>query len=244
MEPNEDRLVLAAQATGHDPDPSIRAAAKAYSVPHVTSTLRLRGTASRRDSTPQSRNLTDTEELAISQHALDKDVRFFPPGLSNVEEIADKLLADRKAPPIGKRWAPNFVKRHPQLKKRFLRRYNHNRAQREDPEAVRNCFVLVQNTIAKYGNLDADVHFDKAGFMMGAMSTGIIVTSANERSSARMFQPGSREWVTLTQGVNSQGWTISPFIIVAAQYHLITWYKSSPLPYHWETRAGEQTIQP
>lgn len=236
MEPtsNEDRLVLAAQAIDHDPDLSVRAAAKAYSVPHTTLTTRLRGTASRRDSTPKSRNLTDAEELAIVRHALDMDARLFPPRLSNVEDMANKLLADRKAPPVGKRWASNFVKRQPQLKTRFLRRYDHNRAQCEDPEVVSNWFVLVQNTIAKYGILDADVHnFDEAGFMMGAISTGMIVTSANKRSSARMVQPGNREWVTLIQGVNSQGWTIPPFIIVAAQYHLITWYKSSPLPNDW-----------
>lgn len=68
---------------------------------------------------------------------------------------------------------------------------------------------------------------------MGVISTGMVVTSANKRSDARMVQPGNREWVTVIQGVNSQGWTIPPFIIVAAQYHLMTWYKDRPLPEDW-----------
>jgi hypothetical protein len=37
-----------------------------------------------------------------------------------MEEMANQLLADRGAPPVGKRWASNFVKRHKELKSRFF----------------------------------------------------------------------------------------------------------------------------
>jgi hypothetical protein len=68
-----------------------------------------------------------------------------------VEEMANRLLADRDAPPVGKRWASNFVKRHEELKTRFFRRYDYQRAKCEDPTVIRNWFRLVENTIAKYG---------------------------------------------------------------------------------------------
>lgn len=231
---NEERLMLAVKAIQHDPALHIRAVAKTYSVPHTTLTMRLRGTSSRRDSTPKSRKLTDAEEGAILQHVLDLHARSLPHRLADVNDMVKKLLADRDSPPVGKRWASNFVKRQPRLRTRFIRRNDHDRAQCEDPEVVRSWFALVQNTIAKYDILDADIHnFDEAGLMMGVISTGMVVTSANKRSDARLVQPGNREWVTVIQGVNSQGWTIPPFISVAAQYHLMTWYKDSPLPEDW-----------
>ena len=58
--------------------------------------------ASRRESVPNSRKLTDLEEQTIIQYVLDLDSRSFPPRLSDVEDIANKLLADRDAPPVGK----------------------------------------------------------------------------------------------------------------------------------------------
>lgn len=67
--------------------------------------------------------------------------------------MANRLLADRDASPVGKRWAVNFVKRQPELKARFQRRYNYQRATYEDPLIIGDRFKLVQNTIAKYGTM-------------------------------------------------------------------------------------------
>jgi hypothetical protein len=69
--------------------------------------------------------------------------------------------------------------------------------------------------------------------MMGIISTGMVVTSVERRSNTKLVQPGGREWVTVIQGINSQGWCIPPFIIVAGKYHLSSWYKNSILPKDW-----------
>ena len=68
---------------------------------------------------------------------------------------------------------------------------------------------------------------------MGIISTAMVVTSVERRGRPRTAQPGGREWVTVIQGVNSQGWTIPPFIIVAGKYHLSAWYEDSNLPKDW-----------
>jgi hypothetical protein len=44
-----------------------------------------------------------------------------------VEEMANSLLADRNASPVGKRWAHNFVKRQPELKTRLFRKYDYQK---------------------------------------------------------------------------------------------------------------------
>jgi hypothetical protein len=133
----ESRLVLAIQAMKNDLALSSRAAAKIYLVSHATLSRRLNGKASRRDCTPNSRNLTGLEESTIVEYILDLYSRLFPPRLCDVEDMANRLLAERDALRVGKRWASNFVKRQPQLKTRFFRRYDYKRAQCEDPELVR-----------------------------------------------------------------------------------------------------------
>ena len=124
----ESQLFLAVQAIKNTPNLSVRAAAKIYSVPRSTLGTRLQGTTPRRDTMSKSQKLTKLEESTIVQHILDLDSRSFPPRLSGVEDMANRLLAKRDASKVGKRWASNFVKRHQELKTRFFRRYDYKRA--------------------------------------------------------------------------------------------------------------------
>jgi hypothetical protein len=54
-----------------------------------------------------------------------------------MEGMANKLLAGRDAPPVGKRWASNFVKRQPELKTRRFRKYSYKIDKCDDPEVIR-----------------------------------------------------------------------------------------------------------
>jgi hypothetical protein len=104
--------------------------------------------------------------------------------------MANRLLADRDASPVGKRWAINFVKRQPELETRIQRRYDYQRAKCEDPNVIRNWFRLIQNTIGKYGIRSDDIwNCDETGFMMGKISSGVVVTRAD-----RYGKPKSVHW--------------------------------------------------
>jgi hypothetical protein len=50
---------------------------------------------------PNSRKLTNLEESTIVEYILDLDSRSFPPRLSGVQDMANRLLADRDAPLMG-----------------------------------------------------------------------------------------------------------------------------------------------
>ncbi|RYC80031.1 hypothetical protein BFJ63_vAg17088 [Fusarium oxysporum f. sp. narcissi] len=234
-DPNyEARMLLALQALQNDPKLSVRRAADIYKVNHMTLRRRQNGIQSRRDSIPKSRRLSDLEEQIIVQFILDLDSRGFPPRLRFVEEIANRLLADRDAPPVGKRWAHNFVRRHHDLKTRFFRKYDYQRAKCEDPTVIRNWFRLVANVIAKYGIRSDDIwNFDETGFLMGMIASGMVVTGSERRSKPKLVQPGNREWITVIQAINAEGQAIQPFIIGAGQYHLANWYQDSNLPGDW-----------
>jgi hypothetical protein len=237
---DESQVLLAIQAMQNDPKLSARAAGKIYSVDHHKLSSRKQGVRPRRDIAANSRKLTDLEETTIVQYILDLDSRAFPPRLRNVEDMANNLRAACDASRVGPRWASNFVKRRPELKTRYNRKYDYQRALCEDPEVACGWFRLVENTINKYGIDASDIYnFDETGFMMGIISTGMVVTAAERCERAKSAQPGNREWVTVIQGINSQGWAIPPFIIVAGQYHLSAWYESSPLPLDWVIAVSE-----
>ncbi|KAL2125810.1 hypothetical protein VTI74DRAFT_2630 [Chaetomium olivicolor] len=148
--------------------------------------------------------------------------------------MANQLLRERDAPPVGKRWAHNFVKRQPELCTRYTRRYDYQRAKCEDPKVISEWFTLVRNTKAKYAIVDSDIYnFDETGFMMGMIFAGMVVTTSDGFGKVKLAQPGNREWATVIQGVNALGWAIPPFIILAAQYHLANWYTECNLPANW-----------
>jgi hypothetical protein len=79
--------------------------------------------------------------------------------------MADKVLSVRGGEPVGKHWAERFVTRSDQLKMAFNRAKNRQRILQEDPEIIGAWFKLVEDTKAKYGLYNDDVHnFDKIGF--------------------------------------------------------------------------------
>jgi hypothetical protein len=142
----EARLQLALQAIKQDATLSQRRAAAIYNVSQSTLSTRRAGTTLRRDCTPNSMKLLKTEEEVIIQHILDLDARGFPPRLAAVKDMADSLLAERHHDPVGQNWAANFVKRRPELKVKFNRKYDYKRALCEDPKAIRGWFQLVKHT--------------------------------------------------------------------------------------------------
>jgi hypothetical protein len=230
----ESQVFLALQAMERDPNLSTRRAAIYYNVSRTTLARRQQGTLSRRDSPPNSRSLTLLEEKVILERILDLDSRSCAPRINGVAEMANLLLSARSAKRVGKHWVVRFIARHPQLKTRQLRRYEHKRALCEDPEAINAWFLLMRNTIAKYGISNEDIYnFDETGFAMGIISTGKVVTGSQRVSNARLVQPGNRDWVTVIQGVGALGFCLPPFIVVAGKNHLTSWYKDSPLPPDW-----------
>jgi hypothetical protein len=133
---NEARIVLALKALQKDHTLSLRAAAKVYNVSPATLIRRRDGRPTRRNTTPKSRRLTDSEERAIVQYIIELSLRAFPPRLRGVEDMVNQLLRVRDAPPVGKLWAYNFVKRQPELRTRYTRRYDYQRAKCDDPKVI------------------------------------------------------------------------------------------------------------
>jgi hypothetical protein len=181
-----------------------------------------------------------TEEKEIVRYILELDAQGFPPWVADVKAMADCFLAERNQLSIGKNWATTFINRQQELWTKYFRAYNYKRALREDPEVIQGWFCLVENTKAKYGILDKDMYnFDKSGFVMGKISTGLVVTSSERKAQAKRLQQGNWEWVMVTQGITAMGWAIPPFFIFAGRHHLPAWYKKEGLPQDWAIAVSE-----
>ena len=197
---------MALQALQNDRNLSILAASKIYNISQTTLTRRRAGRPARRDTTPNLKKLTQSEEEAIIQYVIELDVRAFSPRLSGIEDMVNQLLRVRNAPPVGQLWAHRFVRRKEELRTRYTRRYDYQRAKCEDPKVIGEWFALVRNVKAKYGIVDDDIYnFDETGFIMGIIFAGMVVTTSDGHGKAKLAQPGNREWATVIQGVNALG---------------------------------------
>ncbi|KAM5529785.1 fot5 transposase [Fusarium oxysporum f. sp. phaseoli] len=205
----EARVLLALQALQNNPKLKLQRAAEIYEVGPMKLWRRRKGILSIHNTIPKSRKLSDLEEQIIVQYILDLDSRGFPPGIV-----------------VLKKWPMDclLIAMHHQLASAGLSiASSGNQTSRR---VFR--FRLVQNTIAKYGiRLDDIYNFDETGFMMGMIGSGIVITGAERRGKPKSVQPGNREWVTVIQAINAEGWAINPFIVVAGQYHLADWYRES-----------------
>ena len=237
---SERQLILALQALEKNPKLTLRSAAKTYEVPYTTLRNRQRGRQPKREISANCRKLFDSEEDAVVRYVIDLDSRSFPPRIGGVQDMADRLLELRDGGRVGTNWAANFVRRRPELKTRLNRRIDYQRVQCEDPDAYHAWFSLVRNTVAKYGVHDEDIYnFDETGFVMGQISSEIVVTTSDRRGRPRAVHQGNREWITVIQSVGSHGYALPPFIILAGKTHLSSWYEDSPMPSNWVITLSE-----
>jgi hypothetical protein len=130
------------------------------------------GITQRRKTRNAQHKLTATEEQTIVRYILNLDLQGFAPRLCEVADMADKLLGVRGGEPVGKHWAERFVTRSGELKMAFNRAKDRQRILQEDPETISAWFELVEDTKAKYGVHNHDVHnFDKTGFQMSVIGS-------------------------------------------------------------------------
>jgi hypothetical protein len=79
--------------------------------------------------------------------------------------MADKVLDVHGREPVGNHWAERFVTRLVKLKMASNQAKDRQRILQEDPDVISAWFRLVEDTKAKYGIHDNNVHnFDKTGF--------------------------------------------------------------------------------
>jgi hypothetical protein len=239
----EGRILLAISALEKKEISTISKAAQIFNVPRSTLRDRLKGSKYRNEARANGHKMTQNEEESLIRWILSMDQRGAAPRPSHVREMANILLAQRGSTPtqtVGEKWVYNFINRHDEIKTRFSRRYNHQRAKCEDPKIILEWFNRVQITIMQYGIAPEDIYnFDETGFAMGLVATAKVVTRAEMLGRPFLIQPGNREWVTSIECINSTGWVLPPCIIFKGKVHIEGWYQDPALPADWRIEVSE-----
>jgi hypothetical protein len=88
--------------------------------------------------------------------------------------MANILPAARGPTPlsiVSVNWVSSYIKCRDDLRTRFSRRYDYQRALNEDPKSLREWFATVQRVIDENGIQPEDIYnFDETGFAMRLIS--------------------------------------------------------------------------
>jgi hypothetical protein len=211
---------------------SIRAAAKLYEIPRATLQTRAHGVVSMVERRHPRHKLTQLEEDSLTEWIISMDTRGAAPRPATVAEMANILLAARgtsPSPTVGKNWPSTFIQRRDELRTRFSRRYDYQRALNEDPKSLREWFTTVQRVIDENGIQAEDIYnFDETGFAMGLISAQKVVTRAEYYGRRSILQPGNREWVTAIEAICTDGYSLPPCVIFKGKVAIAGWFDNLP----------------
>jgi hypothetical protein len=190
----------------------VQEASRIYNVPPSTLRDRMKGHQSQPELRNQNHRLSLLQEEALIAWIVSLDIRGAAPRPFQVREMAQIILdAATSTPslPIRKNWVTEFTKRRPEIKTRFAREINRQRALCEDPRIISQWFNELQKTKDQWGIQDEDIYnFDETGFAMGLIATTKVVSRAEMPGKPWIIQPGNREWVTTIECINTRGWPI------------------------------------
>lgn len=136
------------------------------------------------------------------------DERGMPSTVAYTRRRANLLLSERGKDTVGENWVRKFVGRHDEIKAKYSRQYNYQRAKCEDPQNIQEWYDRVAATKQKRGILDEDVYnFDQMGFQMGVIATARVFTRSDRRG-----------WPVLTAKGTPPSSTVV-YVCLLADYH-------------------------
>ena len=212
----KNRLALAALAV-QSQGLSQQRAAGLYNVSQSSLSNYISGCTNKKAANLKKHLLQDSEETALVQWILAMNKHGLPSQHSTVQSMANLLLekqGDENSKTIGKNWISSFIKRHEELKSKFVQKFNYKHSLCEDCLIIQSWFQLIQEIIEEYGILLEDTYnMDEIGFAQGMISTCMVITNSERKDRPKLLQPGNREWTTVINEINVSGWALAPMII-------------------------------
>lgn len=179
----ESRLLLAGKAYSGHSKSGYMPILRSRRVSETTLRRRIKGQPPLSERRPAIPKLTELEEKVILERILDLDPRGFALRIAGVKDMANFILVSQGRERVGRHWARRYIAQHSELSMRFNRGF--------------------ENMRAKYGVDDADIYnFDETGFMMGIISSHMVITHADGQGRSKTIQHDNREWATTIACIN------------------------------------------
>ena len=205
---------------------SLRKAARQHGITFESLRGRVnRGAVSRQQANEDMQRLSALEEDILRDWCTQLESWGWPARICQLRKMAEEMLqAKEDNAPLGVNWQEAFLRRHPELKSRFIPPLDKERALAQDRDIIADWFELYLATKTKYGIEDEDIYnMDEKGCMMGVIGKLRVVVSRHEQKPY-MTQCGNREWVSLIECVSLHGRLLPSWVIFKGKVHQKAWY--------------------
>ena len=266
----EANIQAALQAHQKGEYQSVRAAARAFSVPASTLRTRLAGTTSRSQAHESAQILSNAEENTLTRWISKLCRTGFPASPALVVEMAEEIrrcrfqLSESPPPtlqPIGEHWIDRFRIRHPEIQGVWTRQIESARHTAINTDAVKTWFDAVAELhLQHHYASDCIYNMDESGFAVGTSQSTRALVNVREQSSWKVIH-GRQEWITAIECISAAGVAIPPLIIFKAKDTNTAWIPTDTPPgwffstsnsgwtsdshaYEWLTTVFEPSTKP
>jgi len=204
-------------------------AAADYGIPKSTLIGRINGATSSVIARQRKQRLSPEEESVLVKWITRLQVWGWPARVEQARFMAEDLLrAKGDSKPLGINWTQKFLKRHKQLKTKYIPPLDKERALAQDPYILSDWFQLYQRIKAEFNVQDSDIYnMDEKGFLQGVIAKLKVMLSKYE-TNQHMTHCGNREWTTLIETISLTGRSLRPWIIFKAQLQQKAWVDAYP----------------
>ena len=225
---------------------SIRAAARANDVSHVTLLRRMDGGKSTAESREPQQILTIPEENALAECITRLATLGHPLKHPFIRELAEEIRSTRLNDPspvhfaIGDSWVQRFIHRHPEFETACSQTIEAARIRDVTKDGLNWWFNEFEKTI-KEKNIRVDdmYNMDETGFAIGVVERSYVVVNKTSKKRYRA-QPGRQEWASVVECVSADGESIPPFIILKGEKVTSLWIPTVALDLNWHFGASQK----
>jgi hypothetical protein len=140
--------------------------------------------------------------------------------------------SDFTAPPptVSDKWLKRWLARYPTVWKRRGRAIELDRKRSEDREAIHGWFGALGKVMKDNGIGPDDIrNFDETGFRIGVSRDQWIITRDPDPTKPHIGLNSNREYATVIEAVNAEGWSVPPTIILGGKTILEGWFENTTI---------------
>ena len=220
--------------------PSIRATARAFSLPYSTLRRYLSGGVTRATSHISEQYLSPTEERVLVKYILRLDSFGNPISPAFTRQLAYEIRLSREKPSAsttpppfpGKHLVDRLRGRYPVIKSAYTRQLEAGRVVGTDYTILAAYFEALSTLFLENSYLPDDIYnFDETGFSLGTSRSTRVLTNSKRKTPNKTI-PGRQEWITVIESVSAGGRALPPLLLYTGEYTNTGWIPTST-PVDW-----------
>jgi hypothetical protein len=230
--PIEERIQKALKhyrrCLGTKEEVSIRKAAKLYGIKNWERLRgRLHGARPRENHSADMQRLSPMEESVLVTWCLQLYNWGWPARITQLRRMAVELLKEKgDTRELGSCWQGAFLRRHPELKSKFVTPRDRKRYLAQSRDNFLHWFNMYLQQKRQHQVHDDDTwNLDEKGVMMGIAGKVRVILSKYEKNPYSTH-PGNREWVTSTECCSLSGRRLGSWTIFKGKTQQKKWFQT------------------